>query len=290
LADSPARKIAQAPPWLARLLTPFIARQVAREMLNQHPELGADAIVDIMRADLGPQPDAAGLRLLEAVRARLPAAPSAAAEPDDTLTWRSPSSLALIASNLVVLWGVLFWGWPVFPLLLLFWLENVIVGLLNVLRMLLADPADLALWGAKLFMVPFFCFHYGMFTAIHGVFVVGFFGGKEYDHMVTGLWTFDAAARAVRDFSLWLPLAALAGSHLFSFCWNYVLQGGYQRAALAELMVKPYSRVIVLHLTIIFGGWGVMLLGSPLWALLLLVGLKVWLDLKAHLKEHAAES
>jgi hypothetical protein len=26
----------------------------------------------------------------------------------------------------------------------------------------------------------------------------------------------------------------------------------------------------------------------PSWALLLLVGLKVWLDLRAHLKEHAA--
>ena len=269
------------------LLTPLIARLVAREMMKSHPGLGADQIVEKMRADLGPNPDAAALRLLEAVRSRLSAAPPAIAAGDrERLSWRSPSSLALIAANLLPLYGVLVWDWPVFPLLLLFWLENVVVGLLNVLRMLFADPRDPALWGAKLFMIPFFCFHYGMFTSIHGVFVIGFLGGKEYDRLVDGLWTLDAAARAIDDFSLWLPLAALAGSHLFSFFWNYILQGEYRRAALGDLMHKPYGRVVVLHLTIIFGGWGAMLLGSPHWALLLLIGLKIWLDLRAHLTEH----
>lgn len=290
MADSPARKITQAPPWLAWLLTPLIARLVAREMLKKHPGLGADEIFGIMRADLGANPDKDSLRLLEAVRARLPDAPAEPAAQGEAVTWRSPSSLALIASNLLALWGVLAWGWPVFPLLLLFWLENVVLGLLNVLRMLLVDPADLALWGAKLFMVPFFCVHYGMFTAVHGALVIGFFGGKEYDRMTHGLRVLDAAARAVHDYGLWLPLAALAGSHLFSFCWNYILRGEYQRAALSDLMAKPYGRVIVLHLTVLFGGWAVMLLGSPYWALLLLLGLKIWFDLRAHLKEHTVPS
>jgi hypothetical protein len=285
LADAPSRKVTPAPPWLEWLARPLVARLVAREMMKQYPALGADEIFGIMRADLGANPDKAALRMIEAVRARLPAAPAAAG----ALTWRSPSSLALIASNLLALWGVIAWGWPVFPLLLLFWLENVVLGALNVLRMLLVDPADPALWGAKLFMVPFFCLHYGMFTAIHGVFVIGFLGDKTYDRMVQGLWTLDAAARAVRDFELWLPLAALAASHLFSFCWNYILGGEYRRASLAGLMSRPYQRVLVLHLTIIFGGWGVMLLGSPLWALLVLLGLKVWLDLKAHVKEHTRQ-
>ena len=51
-------------------------------------------------------------------------------------------------------------------------------------------------------------------------------------------------------------------------------------------MQQPYGRVVVLHLTILLGGFAAMLLGSPLWALLLLIGLKIALDLKAHLKEH----
>jgi hypothetical protein len=202
-------------------------------------------------------------------------------------TWHSPSSLALIAANLLPLWGVLAWDWPVFPLLVLFWLENVVVGLQTVLSMLLAGPADIALWIAKLFMVPFFCLHYGMFTAIHGKLVFGIFGGKGYDFLDRGFLPVHAAQQAIGKYGLWLPLAALAGSHLFSFLWDFLLRGGYRRAVLTELMQQPYSRVLVLHVTILFGGWAVMLLGSPLWALVLLLAVKTIVDLKAHLKLQA---
>ena len=81
------------------------------------------------------------------------------------------SAWVLVAANLVPLAGVLFWGWDAFALIALFWMENVVIGVFFVLRMLALDPRDPALWAGKLFMVPFFCFHYGMFTAIHGVFV-----------------------------------------------------------------------------------------------------------------------
>lgn len=206
----------------------------------------------------------------------------------DAAPWRSPSALALLAANLLPLYGVLAWDWPVFPLLLLFWFENVMLGLLNALRMLLADPENLGSWLSKLLMIPFFCVHYGMFTAGHGVFVFAFFGGKEYESLSQGLWVLKPAARAAAEFNLWLPLAALAGSHLFSFAWNYVLKGEYREARVENLMMKPYARVIVLHVTVLFGGFGAMALGSPLWALLLLIALKIGLDLAAHLKEHRA--
>jgi hypothetical protein len=215
-------------------------------------------------------------------------APREVPGPAASLNWRSPSSLALIAANLLPLWGILAWHWSVFPVLVLFWLENVVIGLANALRMLLVDPGDITLWIAKVFMLPFFCLHYGFFTAVHGKLVFGIFGGREYGRLDYGWLPFHAATLAVEKYDLWLPLAALAGSHLISFCWDYILRGGYQRAALTELMGRPYNRVFVLHLTIIFGGWGVMLLGSPVWALIFLVTLKIALDFKIHLR-HAAK-
>ena len=48
---------------------------------------------------------------------------------------------------------------------------------------------------------------------------------------------------------------------------------------------QPYGRVIVLHLTVLFGGWIVMLLGSPLFALVVLVALKTAADWRAHRAE-----
>jgi hypothetical protein len=162
----------------------------------------------------------------------------------------------------------------------------VVAGILNAARMLLADPGDPALWAGKLFMVPFFCLHYGAFTAIHGVFVFGLFGGKAYDPK--GLWVLEPALRAAADFHLWIPLAALAGSHLFSFFWNYLWRGEYRQAEIARLMARPYKRVVVLHVAIILGGFAATALHSPAWALVALVAIKTCADLRAHRKDHKA--
>ena len=283
---NPDKKIIKAPSWFVRVMTPMLARIVAREMVKKYPGLGADEIMARMRAELNPT-DEAGRRMLDAVALRLPASSAPDAKPDAVISWRSPSSLALIAANLLPLYGVLVFGWPVFPLLLLFWLENVVVGTFNALRMLLADPADLALWASKLFMVPFFCFHYGMFTAIHGSFVVSLFGGKAYGRLDRGFVPVEGAMRAIADFDLGPALAMLAGSHAFSFLWNYLIRGEFRRASPSELMGQPYKRVVVLHVAILLGGAVTMALDSPLWALVFLIALKIGFDLWAHLKEHA---
>jgi hypothetical protein len=282
-------KVAEAPPWLLRALTPFVARRIARQMALENPGVPARALAARMRADLGAQPNPDALRLVRAVERRLAAQP-----PNVTATASAPaappwlSAAVLVAANLVPLYGVAMLGWPVFAVLLLFWVENVIVGLLNVARMLCADPADPAQWLLKLFFVPFFCFHYGMFTAVHGTFVFGFFGKVKATGSGEGMFPIGSWLAAIGEQGLWLAVAVLAVSHLFSFFWNYLGHGEFRLASVAELMGKPYGRVVVLHLTILFGGFGVQALGAPVWALLLLVGLKTGIDLFAHLKEHLA--
>jgi len=52
----------------------------------------------------------------------------------------TPSLVALVIANALPLVGVLFLGWTVFPLVLLYWLENVVVGGFNVAKLLLAQP------------------------------------------------------------------------------------------------------------------------------------------------------
>lgn len=52
----------------------------------------------------------------------------------------------LVAANRVPLAGVLFFGWSVFATVLLFWLENVILGAFNVLRMAWAQPENPVSW------------------------------------------------------------------------------------------------------------------------------------------------
>ena len=200
-----------------------------------------------------------------------------------TSDWMRPSVIALLLANLVPILGVLVFGWEVFPLVFLFWTENVIVGVFNALKMLLANPQAPVEWAVKVFMIPFFCFHYGMFTFVHGIFVVALFGGGM--KRGAGFPNFETFRHAAQEYHLGWAILGLAASHGVSFVSNYLLGGEYKRTSLPGLMQQPYGRIVVLHIAILGGGFLMAALGSPVWGLLLLVGLKILLDLRGHLKE-----
>lgn len=198
--------------------------------------------------------------------------------------WSRPSVIALLLANLIPLGGVLFLGWEVFPIVLLFWCENLVVGAFNALKMLLAAPGLPAAWGAKAFMVPFFCVHYGIFCLVHGVFVFVLFGGGG--RMLHGGPPGPAQlAETLSQLHLGWAVLGLVVSHGVSFVTNYLMAGEYRTAQLPTLMAAPYGRIVVLHLTILGGGFLLMALGSPMVGLLLLVALKIGLDVRAHLRE-----
>lgn len=193
----------------------------------------------------------------------------------------TPSLIVLLVANAVPIFGVLFLGWTVLPLVLIYWLENVVIGGFNVLKMLSAKPGQPVFWAAKLFVVPFFIVHFGGFTFVHGALVLAIFGAtgpKTFDLMTT-------VPAAVRANHLGWAVLSLVLSHGLSFYWNYIRNGEYQRASLDTLMMQPYSRVFILHFAVLIGGWIVMTLGSPTLALVLLVVLKTAADLRAHRAE-----
>jgi hypothetical protein len=228
------------------------------------------------------------------------------------------SAWALIAANAVPLFGVLFLGWDAFAIIALYWVENVIIGMVNVLKMITCnpDPAEIAeAWSksaspeqlqemqkalkafssnadktkfahyaSKLFFIPFFILHYGLFCMVHGAFILvlfgpNSFGGSPLDVVHGLLW--DVA----RDRHLGWAVAGLAGSHLFSFFRNYLGNGEYRRTMLPMLMIQPYARVVVLHLAILLGAFAVFALGSNIGVLVILIVGKTILDLSLHLRE-----
>lgn len=193
------------------------------------------------------------------------------------------SVAALLVANLVPLAGVLFFGWEVFPVVFVFWAENVIVGVFNVLKMITAPWRGGADLGLRFFLVPFFCFHYGMFCFVHGAFVFVLFGRELMEpHGFPGP---ALMVETMTRLGLWWAVAGLAASHGISFVWNYLVGGERNRVQVAQLMAQPYGRIVVLHLAILGGGFLMVALGSPWFGLALLVLLKIGLDLRAHLRE-----
>ena len=75
-------------------------------------------------------------------------------------------------------------------------------------------------------------------------------------------------------------------SHGVSFFTNFLGRREYLAVTPQQQMGEPYSRVVVLHVTILGGGFLLAILGTPVMALALLVLLKTAIDVRAHLKEH----
>ena len=286
-------------------------------------------------------------------------------------TAASRSAVLLLLANLIPLVGVLFFGWSLLTILVLYWLENGIVGFWNVPKIILAkgslvpqlpdlpDSAALAATGspekaaelqaqwrrtqaaqaalaaagtmapgqvrvpgagitvtrsgflgpraaARLSAIPrtglamFFAFHYGMFWFVHGIFVFALpaFGGGFGERSVgAGGTCFDATGFPVQCdggafgevvwSSVLIGGVALFLSHGASFFLNYLGRGEYLTASPSGQMGSVYGRVVVLHLTIIFGSMVVAFLGAPIGALLVLVALKTAFDLGLHLRERS---
>jgi len=188
--------------------------------------------------------------------------------------WRPGLSvLILVVANLFPLFGVLRLGWNAPDILLLYWGENAIIGIWNLLKMSTAKGAGPA--GPKPLFLLFFAVHYGFFMAIHYFFLVSFLSKGFGPHG----FSLDLL-RGVRP-----GLLVLFLSHGISFFANYIGRGEYLGASTAHLVFQPYGRIVVMHLTIIFGAGLMMLTGQSVVLLGTLILLKIALDVMAHQRE-----
>ncbi|MGI9235896.1 MAG: DUF6498-containing protein [Woeseiaceae bacterium] len=192
------------------------------------------------------------------------------------------SSVALVLANLVPLAGVVFFGWRVFDVLMLYWLENVLIGIINVMRM--AVTRDSGKW----FLMPFFSVHYGAFCYGHLLAVTGLFseslGAANVWEYFLGV-PMSGSGPATSLTPQWIAVASIAASHLISYFVNFIGTGEYLRTTANKLMFRAYGRIVVLHVAIIGGAALIEWLGSPVSMLVVLVAAKIALDLRYHLAE-----
>ena len=217
-----------------------------------------------------------------------------------------PSAFVLILANLIPVAGVLLFDWNVATILVLYWAESVVIGILNVLRMICCQSDNIlqglplpggqslpkevstamtqgmprvSVNSIKFFLVPFFTVHYGGFCFGHLSLLLVFSSD--------GLAPLGIASSTLDPWepSFLIAVAAIFLSHLLSFFTNYIGNDEYKRASLFVLMFRPYGRIITMQIAIIFGAAFVMFFGSPLPMLLILIAAKIVIDLRLHGKE-----
>ena len=189
----------------------------------------------------------------------------------------TPSAVFLILANCIPIFGIFFFGWDAATILVLYWLESVIIGVMNIPKILACRKTGQGVFMSvisNLFLCLFFTFHYGMFTAVHGVFLAKFFGAQPImDDLIFG------------GPIVWTALIFLI-SHVFSMLVNFFGKKEYLGRAAKEQMFTVYGRVFVMHLVLVGTGFATLAFGAPLISVIMLIILKTIMDLKAHNKEH----
>jgi hypothetical protein len=179
-------------------------------------------------------------------------------------------SLALlVAANLLPLVGVLFWDWDVFALLLLFWCENVIIGVFGIARMVVSASSENTFEG--LFLPVFFLVHYGGFMFGHFM-VLLFMYSNSFSEGGSAVKPADYYLIVTENLS-WVALIALFISHGWSFVENFMGNREHERITPGQAMALPYRRMMIKN-------------GQPLAGLVLLILMKIVLDVIFHRREH----
>ncbi len=195
------------------------------------------------------------------------------------------SPAALIIANLIPLYGVLFLGWDIFSILILYWAESGIIGAFTVIKILFMAfrSKSVALIVLSILMAGFFCLHFGGFMTVHLFFII---------------ILSETAAVDVFDLSTLFPQAVAMGlvingflplviSHGLSFFNNFIGKKEYNSTGTGDLIFGPYKRIMIMQATLILGGFAVMVVGQSTALVVLLIAIKIGVDLWSHIREHA---
>jgi hypothetical protein len=189
------------------------------------------------------------------------------------------SGAILVATNLLPIWAVKSGNAGVGDVFLVYWIENVVVWLCGIVRCATAEgpglPANRSP-GENRELARFFALHYGIFTAVHGVFAIimaakiGLVGGLGQVALLAAL---------------------IAASHLFSLGVYWFGRNERLVISPAVAMIAPYPRMLVLQLGFIagfalIGGPDATSQGAQVDAVTFLCGLKTFVDLLLHVVEH----
>jgi Family of unknown function (DUF6498) len=198
------------------------------------------------------------------------------------------SLLIGLVGNLIPLYGILFWNWDTFQLLMLYWTETVIVAFWTLRRLarLSADErGTLTVNGnvrpATAFsLVGFFALHSGAFILGHLLFLWLFFS-SAWLKTIHGVGDFFYGLFVANG--IWAALALFFITH-----WVSYLVGQNARPERPADRSKPdpvggivgplYVRIVTMQVAIIFGAWVANWIGS-LAPLVIVIVLKTLADL-----------
>jgi len=190
------------------------------------------------------------------------------------------SDFFLIAVNLVPVFGVWFEGWDAKKVFIVYCMETVIVGLVNILKMTGItlfvqakhqwNEGDNSTMVNGFYFILFFMVHYGFFVFVQTQI---FFAATDLNNSAIGFGIYSKIPGMLGPEGRLLILIFIVYytvQGLFSFFGG----GEYKRTSMSTVMFEPYIRIFVQQFIVILGG---MMLAFKAYNLfiLLVAGVKI---------------
>lgn len=190
-------------------------------------------------------------------------------------TYSDPLALANLAVDLLPVLAILFFGWGAAPLVALYWLENIVIGLFTAARMigagLVQAGQDIAARLGFFFLAAFFCVHYGAFCWGHGVFLSTF---ADADMGLPSPASLISWTLGTGPYILWF-LGVIFAMNVVVYVVDFVGRGEIGRVTAGDEMARPYGRIMTLHVAIILGAVFAFNSDEPLLGVFLLIVIRV---------------
>ena len=184
--------------------------------------------------------------------------------------------LLIVLLNLIPVGGVLWLGGDAGQILMLYWVENIIIGVMSLIRILTArQPDTLAPGSTQMGTIGVGCFfivHYGLFTLVHGVFTM-MLAARIIDGG-DGLWE-----RVFANPSFHWAVLGVMGLQVVILIREWWSSGLWRRSTPGMEMFRPYGRIVVLHVTVLAAAWWLSGTAAPMGAVLILCLMKAVVEL-----------
>lgn len=194
----------------------------------------------------------------------------------------SGSKIALLLSNFVPIFGVVFLNWDVNSIIFLYWLETLVILTFSIIKIKKAqgDPsldqqANVTINGIsinrlnKKILVKLSIINNGIFILIYLGIIIAIFGLPK-----------------ISLYSVYITLLSMIISHYVSYKINYIGKEEFLKISPSRVYLIPESRMWIISIVAMFGGLFAKMTGGNTVALILMIILKTSADLYSHVKEH----
>jgi len=194
-------------------------------------------------------------------------------------------NIFLWINALILLAGIFIFGWPAEVVVLAYFFETIIIGLIHIVKMVWVfrysrmQKIDYQKKGemSAVVMIPFFAAHFFFFVFVQSTFLFGFI--LKNDPNLSSFNVFNNYAYVLTKPNMPDALFVIVVMNIGMVLRNFFMSGKYNEYSVPKMFMQPYLRIIIQQFAVILTGFFFFFLNGAIVAAVFLIIFRLILDL-----------